>query len=170
MAWAPGIPKPLLAPGCCGDGRGRRAEVRGSLAPTPSASLFYDHCERAVAALSRRRAAAAWRAQRRLALLQHRKGNQVKLCRNSAPALAWPPRSPAAERQRAPSTQDRRSFVRPTGCRSAGGGRRAGAASSSGPPGSPPSLPHSARPPRGLSLSPSFPLSAAAGGVEPLLA
>lgn len=53
-------------------------------------------------------------------------------------------------------TQDRRSLVRPAGCRSAGGGRRAGAASSSSPPGSPPSLPHSAHPPPWLSLSPCF--------------
>lgn len=103
MAWAPRIPKSLLAPGCCGDGRGRRAEARGSLAPTPSASLFYDHYERAVTALPRRRAAAAWRAPCRLALLQHRKGNQVKLCRNSAPAPAWPLCSSAAARQRAPA-------------------------------------------------------------------
>lgn len=110
MAWAPRIPKPLLAPGSCGDGRGRRAEARGSLAPTPSASLFYDHYERAVTALPRRRAADAWRAPRRLALLQHRKGNQVKLCRNSAPAPAWPVfvRSRATTRTSARRTGDRR--------------------------------------------------------------
>lgn len=103
MAWAPRIPKPLLAPGCCGDSWGRRAEARGSLAPTPSASLFYDHYERAVTAQPRRRAAAAWRSMRRLAPLQHQKGNQVKLCRNSAPAPAWPLCSSAAARQRAPA-------------------------------------------------------------------
>ncbi|XP_019497263.1 PREDICTED: basic proline-rich protein-like [Hipposideros armiger] len=122
----------------------------GALSPPPRAPpLFYDHCERAVAAQPRRRAAAAWRAPRCLALLQHRKGNQVKLCRNSAPAPAWPrvcPQQPAgAQRTQAPPPARRpRGDAGPQAAAAAA----AGAASSSPPaqlstlaPCTPPALP-----------------------------
>lgn len=171
MAWAPRLPKSLLAPGCCGDGRGRRAEARGSLAPTPSASLFYDHYECAVTALPRRRAAAAWRAPCRLALLQHRKGNQVKLCRNSAPAPAWPLCSSAAARQRAPAHAGPALAGAPRGMQvPAGGGRQAGRRRLLLQPSGLSTLAPALSSPSPLVSPLSFPVSAAAGGVEPLLA
>lgn len=151
----------------------------GALSPPPRApALFYDHCERAVAVQPRRRAAAAWRAPRCLALLQHRKGNQVKLCRNSAPAPAWPrvrPQPPAgAQRTLEPPPARRpRWDAGPQAAAAAAGGRRLLLAAR---PALHPRSPHTARLPlvilspsplfRSLSLA----LSAAAGGAEPLLA
>lgn len=137
---APG-PHVLPARGCRGVAGGGGLRL-GALSPPPRAPpLFYDHCERAVAAQPRRRAAAAWRAPRCLALLQHRKGNQVKLCRNSAaPAPVWPrvrPQPPAgAQRTQAPPPARR-----PRGMQVRRRRRRRAPPPLHRPPCSPPSLP-----------------------------
>lgn len=119
----PGSPSPSWLRAAVGMTGGGGLRLGALSPPPPSASLFYDHCERAVPAATPQPPGAPSAASLCCSIRKATRSNfaETRPLRRPGPRVRPQPSGSAQRR-----TQDRRSLVRPAGCRSAGSGRRAG--------------------------------------------